>query len=244
MVVEYHYLIFFLFKFHRHWNLELPWRWAAWVIYVSNTDTADWYITPGAESKEETLKYVSHRNMFFRKKSPSQKPPVCSARITGWQMSKQKANSWTSIMRSLFDGVRMEKRACTCVCHCVCECVGAMTEAVKSFLKSLNLSKLAYGMTPLQLHPSPLCSMHSCYLCGRVCVCACVGVCVCACVGVCLDNSNTSFFSPNRQGASAIVVWLGYPFKLSGISNCEALCSKLPQRCPLHSAPPHDYCKT
>lgn len=147
-----------------------------------------------------------------------------------WANRKQTpSSSWTSLMRPLLASIRMEK----CVCVCACTWVCARLSECMSVCRDWGSEKLSYVLQSFQIglrddattqvHLSPLFCVHSWYVCVSACVC--------------VWKTATLPFWPKWQGASAIVAWLGLPFKLSGISNCGALCGELPPHFPPRYTP-------
>lgn len=166
---------------------------------MSATNAACWFYYPDAAAAASAL-FLAEDVIHTHKINSG----VLAGGIIRQQMSKQEANSgssWTSLMRPLLASAWME------------ECV-----------------RLDWGSEKLSQVPQPFPNwplgwrhhtatsipavLHAFLVCVRVCVC--------------VWTMATLPFWPNRQGASAIVARLGLLFKLSGISNCEALCGELP----------------
>ena len=119
---------------------------------------------------------------------------------------------------------------CLCMCVCVCVCLRTCVCVCVPWLRQWKalLSPPIFPNWPLGWRHHTTTSIPAGLHAFLVCVCVCVCLCVCVCECVCVWTMATLPFWPNRQGAPAIVAWLGLPFKLSGISNCEALCGELP----------------
>lgn len=202
---SFHFPMHFPFRDRRWWNIiicvlklkftESPQRRGAWVIYVSATDTACWcFYTPATLLLWDT-EICFWQKIFLTQKSESSVVQREESHSDKWANRKQTlGSSRTSLMRALFKfGWR---NACVsallCVFAwlwvCVCACVSWVSEAVKSSLKSPNLSKLASRMTPPHNYIHPHCAARI----PTTYVCVCVSACVC---GVCLDNGNTSFLA-------------------------------------------------
>lgn len=127
MVVEYHYLygfflLFFLFLFHRHWNLLNFHRDEVHGLFMYPPHHSMLIVLPRF-CFTETLKYVSCRKCFSHKNWKNSCVQWEESQGDKWANRKQTpSSSSTSLMRPVFS-FSMDGKVYVCLHLCVCVCV-------------------------------------------------------------------------------------------------------------------------